>query len=486
MAMGSCTAVWRILLTSAASAVCVLTGCSQPGGRPVQSAAPHTQTTVGDSAPSEPPVGRAFAAAAETPAAPGASDEPVEDFLQATTALVVADRPGPLSRPIDLLLDRQPLSRVAALLSILSGLDIMVTPDAVAPERLDGISLNLRMRGVTVAAALDWVARCLDARYRLAPSGTVRLYRDESWIFNEPLVTRSYPSGTYARITRPRAITYDQSGPADGSPLPVLPNVYDFAQECQQTLDLFSHLLRLAQERCDGTLVTFNRSRTELIAVCPEFVHEKVARIAYELRRGSQPDEPPPPPPVPTAQDLAQTLARRISCRFVNEPFDKMMLQLAELADVNIGWRPGPEDRTPVSAHFENLPLTEALNRTLPQGGFSSFDIEPSHGLWLLRADEPVPSKSAPEEFFWDACLVRSYYVRPLLSRYKADELQRMVKTAVTPVLWGEPVPAMAFHQPSGRLVVIHTPAAHEAIREYLLALTRPTLASPAPLAPEQ
>jgi len=384
-----------------------------------------------------------------------------------------ADPDDPLSRPVSLHLERQPLGRALSVLSLLSDIDVLVPPEVVAPAEADQMTVTLRMRAVTVRAALDWLTRMLHAHYRALPGGVVRLYRQDDWILKADLVTRSYRSGTYKFISRPAATSYDQSGVADGSPPPVLAPTYDFASERQHTLDLLYALLGYVERRCKGSKLLFDSSRTRLVALQPEMAHGKIAAILAELDRWRDHSLPPARRTSPWLQRTTAALAAKVSCDADQQPFDQLIGSLAAQAKVNIGWNTLDREinsRKAITLKLDEVPLAQALNRLMPQAGLAHFQVEPGHGLWLLRQGDP-PVGQVPEEFFWDACVVRSYYIAPLLSHRKLKELLRMIQVEVTPKAWKDGPPAMACHAPTQRLVVLHTPAGQDAIARYLRAL---------------
>jgi len=395
---------------------------------------------------------------------------PIEPVDSVTEKTDVGDM---LSVPLDVCFEQEPLDVVVGALSMASDLDIIILPEAVSHNEVEDALITLRMSNASVRGVLDWLTRMLDARYRIMPGKIVRIYSGESSKRKEQLETLTYPTGTYALMTKGLGLRYEEDIVHDGTSPPALPSMYDFAEERERLINIHHTLLRYIEERYEGTRLVFGGSRTQLIAHYPRSTHEKIGQIATELSRWADRSMPSGRFRRKWLEEGRKRLTRKVSCDVRQLPFHKLINMLADQVEISIGWNsldPSIESSKPITLRLDNVPFNKVLRGLLLQVGLDRGELEWDKGLWLHRKDDP-PLSVVPQEYYWDACFVRSYFVGPLLSQHDSDALIAMIQESVTPSEWEEAPPAMAFHRETMRLLVLHTPSGQEQVADYLRAL---------------
>jgi hypothetical protein len=107
------------------------------------------------------------------------------------------------------------------------------------------------------------------------------------------------------------------------------------------------------------------------------------------------------------------------------------------------------------------------VRRIVELAGFDGCSVEAPGGLWFYRGRRPVPGR----ELLWDQSHVRSYDLTRLLADIApltGEAIAYAVRQRVYPDSWKDPG-ALAFYHPQTRkLLVMHTPEAHQKVLEFL------------------
>jgi hypothetical protein len=341
---------------------------------------------------------------------------------------------GALHTPVTLSFRGASLQTVVKELSQKSGLAIGVTPDVLDASR--GRLLDLDVREMPACEALDWITRLAGAWYAVEGRQTVFITRNRRWVSDDRLQLRHYRVGTFWR-TPPTA------------------GRFAFVGEKEELVHILGYALRHTTAGRPGAQIVVDPTGARLSAKLPRRGHDKLAAVLDELKKPRK-SEPPEPDPFPAYR--ADLLRRRIACDFGVQDARRIADELGRRARVHVGfdYRALKPDRRLFALNDGETALGDALERFARRAGLGDVVVEPGHRVWILGRDQDDAVLRRTGRLPWDRAEVRSHYIRTLVRQYGVGRILESIRKTVSPGLWDGDLPVAFYHQPSGRLVVIH------------------------------
>lgn len=340
------------------------------------------------------------------------------------------------------------LDRAVQLFPSRCGVALRVDADFAPPEKFAGIPLALEVMDGPMLHLVDWISRQTGARYRRDGDRSLWLTTQLAWAKQEKLAAVAVLAD--ALYTRP-----------DGS-------------------DLKAWILPAFQPILDarpGSSLDFERTRQELQGVLPLTASARLKEICAMLRVPEGQGLPPRDYPGPGEYALQRALAEKmITLQKARRRLDYLLRDFSEAAGVAMGFDPRqfPKDLPYLDLDIRNVPLRDAVRTLCDAAGFDGCNIEPPGGLWFFRGTRPYPSG----ELLWDHALVRAYDLSRLFERalpgrepLSGEAVAFAIQRRIYPESWKD-IGAMCFyHPPTKKLLVVHGPAAHRRILDFLYDL---------------
>jgi hypothetical protein len=388
-------------------------------------------------------------------------DWPDALFLGKSVAEIRQMMKGAIETPVTLRARSALIDAVVRELSQQTGLGIGITPGVYAAN--DGRRLELDVRNLPARYALEWLARLSRSYYAAEDPQTVFLTRDRNWASQDRLQMRSYSVGTFHRLGRP------------------VPARYDPSYEAQQLVFALRYCLRHVMAGHEDASLILDHTGSRLTARLPPRGHAKLARILEELKGPRRYDPAIAEDPVAATR---KRLDAPVTCTFPKQDLRRIVRDLAAQAKVHVGldYRRVPEDRRAVALNLGRTTLGAALRALRDAAGLGEIVPETGRRIWILGPGQEPSFFRETGELPWDRAVVRSYYVRRLADQFGVPLLFQTLRKEVTPGLWDADLPVAFYHHPTGRLVVIHDPAAQRAVAlsiRRMMGVTRPDLRPP-------
>ncbi len=390
---------------------------------------------------------------------------------------------GPLARPVNVRLRGATMDEAISAVSEATGFGLII--DARLWDEAEERTIDLSVRDMKTRHLFEWMARLLGAWCAIEEDRTVIFTNDSNWASRGRLSSQTYQLGALSRIDEP------------------MRRAYEHTYEAQRFLFLLRAVLGQVAVQPSEQIFS-DHHLTGITARLNARGHDKLARILEEIRQPHTyrpPEEPAPPPP-------GAVMAAPVRCNFDRADVREVADRLGRAADVNIGfdYQAVPPDRRAISLALGEVRLDRALSAFAEAAGLGRFHLEPGRRVWIIgRGQDPdtlLDSGILP----WDNSIVRSYYVGDLAERFGPFLVMQRVQDAVAdgmrvvrPIVFfdtsgedhrvrrsgrrrtGSPAddaapPLGFFHECTGRLVLVHSPTAHQFAEhaiERLMAVTR-------------
>ena len=352
---------------------------------------------------------------------------------------------GAIETPVTLRVRSEPLQTVVRQLSQETGLGIGITPEVTRAAR--GRPISLSVRGVPARRVLDWLTRLVGAYYALEGPQTVFITRDRDWASQARLRMRSYAVGTFFFAGRPK------------------PGPYDHLQEAQKLAEVLRYALRHTMRGHRDANLLLDETGSRLTASLPARGHAKLEQIIQELKK---PRRYVPPEPAGFIDESARVLQTPLLGNVVRQDVRDLADEIGKRAKVNIGfdYELVPKDRRQVGLALGRTTLGKALAELARAAHLGRVIMEEGRLVWILGPHQDRGLLRATGELPWDRAVVRSHYVRPIVDLHGVKMLFDDIRSHVTPGTWDGDLPVAFYQKPTGRLVVVHDPAAQRQVAQ--------------------
>lgn len=333
------------------------------------------------------------------------------------------------------------LDRAVQLFPGRCGVALRVDPALCRPETFKKIPLALEVMDCALIHLVDWIGRQTDAVYRREEQVSFWLTRRDAWIKDEALRPAVAPAD--ALCTKP-----------DGSDL----------------MELLKPWTQKIIDGRDGASLTFERDPQSIIGFLPATAAARLKEICKELRQPTGDGLPPPEPPSLSELKLRKALAQKtVTVKEKNCRVDLLLRDLARQAGVAIGMdaRQFPKGLPRLNVSIEDAPLRDAIRTIVDLAGFDGCSVEAPDGLWLYRGAMPYPSN----ELLLDCAQVQAYDISRLLPRIapmSGELIAHAIQQRIYPDSWSDASVLVFYHTQTRKLLVMHGPAVHRKILEFL------------------
>jgi hypothetical protein len=349
---------------------------------------------------------------------------------------------GALHAPVSLSLRGASLQTAVKELSQKSGLAIGVTPPVLSAS--EGRLIDLDIREMPACDALDWITRLIGAWYAVEGTQTVFITRDRRWVSDDRLRLKHYAVGTFWR-----------NPPTAGR--------FRFAAEREELVQILGYALRHTTQDRPGARVIVDPTGSRLSAQLPRRGHAKLALILEELKKPRE-VETAEADPFPAYR--ADLLRIPVTCDFAVQDARRTADELGRRARVHVGfdYRVIKDERRQFALNEGQATLGRALERFARRAGLGDIVVEPGRRVWILAADQDGAVLRRSGRLPWDRSVVRSHYIKGLVRQYGASRILESIRKTVSPGLWDGDLPVAFYHEPAGRLVVIHEPSGQRGV----------------------
>jgi len=333
------------------------------------------------------------------------------------------------------------LDRAVQMFPSRCGVALRVDADVSTPEGFKQIPLALEVQNNALVHLLTWTCRQTDTRFRRDGDRSLWLMKPMSWIRDEKLDTD--------------AISIDAlAGKSDASDL----------------LDpLKAHFGPIVDATPGASMVHLDE-RAALQVFMPGSARARLREIILTLRAPEGLGFPPPDLPSPAEFNLRQMLGEKtVTLKSGRRRLDLLLRDLSEQSGLAAAMDPRqfPNGLPSVSVDIDGLLLRDAIRRIVEVGGFDGCSVEAPGGLWFYKGPEPYPIG----ELLWDVTQVRAYDLGKMvraLAPLSGEAIAHAIRSRVYPGSWSEPGALCFYHAKTRKLVVMHGPAAHQRVTEFL------------------
>jgi len=364
---------------------------------------------------------------------------------------------GALDTPVTLSVRSATIQTVARELSEKAGLGIGITPDVCTACHAKPIDLDVHQ--MPARHVLDWVTRLIGAYYAVEGPQAVFITRNRNWASQHRLKMQSYAVGALLRIDKPTTAKYNIS------------------REAENLLYVLNYCLRHTMRGNPDAKLLLDATGSRLTANLPPRGHTKLKEIIAELKKERKYR---PPATKHAVRETADLLTTRLVCNFARQDVRRIADELGRRTGVNVGFnyrRIADQHRTAALALGETT-LANALDALAKAAGLGQVVPEPGRRVWILAQDQEPSLLRRTGVLPWDRATTRSYYVKPLVDDRGVDLLFNVIKKTVTPGEWDGDLPVAFYHSPTGRLLVVHEPAAQRDVAkaiEWMRNVARPS-----------
>lgn len=321
-------------------------------------------------------------------------------------------------------------------------INIAVTLDDMIDKRL-----SLRGKNVTAGEVLEWICRSLKVKYAKTDEKSIWIDPQYAWLGLQKSEVMSHSiRGLYSDLKAKdiKKILEDSVAPA-----------------------IWFH---------KGTIVPILENNT-VIAELPAQAHSRLVSLLRLLRvRIIEGEEPKfTALPIPKEPEFVKkTLDEEFICRF-NHPTNlrDLIFELGELTNTNINFdqliffsRPIPK----ITLDLGRCTLRQALDEIIKVSPLKSYIVHSEKDIWLYDREINIP-RGWNQESLWTRSEIKTYYVRPLALKVGIDVLIQAIRKSVYTDLWDDLSAMLAYHENSGKLIVIQVPEIQAAVERYLKLL---------------
>ncbi len=354
------------------------------------------------------------------------------------------DPSDPLGRFTTLLLYESNLDRAIQVFPGRCKTTLRVAMDVARPERFAEMPINLGVRNAPVRLAADWIARQLGLAYRIESKESVWLTKPGHWWQGEKL--------------KSTALTVDA--------------LYK-AKDASDLLKELKYIFRgvLANRRDVSMGMTITDKRQNVMAVMPEKACDRLETLLVHLRAPEGFGLPAPPLPTQRERDMQKRLGSTlITVDWKARSLDLVLSRdLVKQSGFSVGFEPKefPKGYPHITLSLKKVPLRQAIRDIVEAAGLKGCQVHPGGGLWFYKHAEPYPSG----ELLWDIAFVRAYKIDTLLKSFpmlSGEAIAHQIRRRVYASSWSDPSVSCLYHQPTGKLIIIHGPAAQYRVLELL------------------
>jgi hypothetical protein len=354
--------------------------------------------------------------------------------------LAGADRDDVLYRSVKLGL-RGDLDRAVQMFPSRCGIALRIDADVAAPEQFKQIPLALEVDNNALMHLLTWVARQTNTRFRRDSNRSVWLVKPLTWVKEEKLDTAG--------------ISIDA--------LHANPDASDLMEP------LRAHFQPIL-DASPGASMHYVPERAAIQLFAPVSCKARLKEIELSLRAPEGMGIPPPDLPTPAEFNLRQTLAEKtVSLKAENRRLDYVLRDFSAATGLATAMDPRqfPNGIPYVTVKIEDLVVRDAVRRLVEAGGFDGCAVEAPGGLWFYKGAEPYPSG----ESLWDITQVRGYDLSQMvraLAPLSGEAIAHAIRSRIYRDSWKDPGALCFYHAKTKKLIVMHGPAAHQRIVEFL------------------
>ena len=333
------------------------------------------------------------------------------------------------------------LDRAVQLFPSRCGAALRVDPELALPDKFEQIPLALEVMDGPLMHLIDWIARQTDSYYRRERNDAFWLTRNLGWMKDEPI--KPVVAQADALCQKP-----------DGSDL-------------MQVLKPWAQRMIDVKAECS---LSYERDSQSLVGMLPVSAGGRLKEICGALRLPS--GNGLPPPEIPTAMEwrLRKLLGdKKITIKETHARIDLLLRRMSRESGLAVGMDPRqfPKGLPRVDLDVSDAPLRDVIRTVVELAGFDGCSVEIPAGLWFYKGERPYPAR----ELLWDQASVQAYDLAPLLAQIapiSGEIVAHEIQCRIYPGTWSDPGALVFFHKPTQKLLVMHGPAAHRKILEFL------------------
>lgn len=340
------------------------------------------------------------------------------------------------------------LERAVQLFPSRCGVALRVDADFAPVEKFVEIPLALEARDGALMHLIDGIARQTDARYRRDKDRAFWLTTPLAWVKEEKLAA-----------------------------VAVLVDALYTKPDASDLLSLLMPAFKPVIDARASSSLEFEKSRQEIHGILPASAAARLKEIFAALRVPDSNGLPPTDLPSGYEYRLQKALGEtRVTFSKQRERLDFILRDLGQQAGVSMAFDPRQfKDIPRLDIDLKNVPLRDAARTLVELAGFDGCSVESPGGLWFYRGSRPYPTS----ELLWDHTLVRAYDMSKLLSRVSpasgqplsGETIAYIIQRRIYPASWKDPGALIFYHPQTRKLLVMHGPAAHKKILEFLYDL---------------
>jgi hypothetical protein len=318
---------------------------------------------------------------------------------------------------------------------------LRVDPELALPDKFEQIPLSLEVMDGPLMHLIDWVARQTDSYYRRERNDAFWLTRSLGWMKDEQI--KPVVAQADALSTKP-----------DGSDL-------------MQVLKPWAQRMIDVRSECS---LSFERDSQSLVGMLPVSAGNRLKEICGALRMPSGNGLPPPEIPMAAEWRLRKLHGdKKMTLKESHARVDLLLRRIARESGVAIGMDPRQFSKglPRVDLDVTDAPLRDVIRTVVELAGFDGCSMEVPAGLWFYKGVRPYPGR----ELLWDQASVQAYDLAPLLAQIapiSGEIIAHEIQCRIYPDTWNDPGALVFFHKPTQKLLVMHGPAAHRKILEFL------------------
>ncbi len=336
------------------------------------------------------------------------------------------------------------LDRAVQLFPSRCGAALRVDPEMALPDKFEQMPLALEVMNGPLMHMIDWVSRQTDSYYRREHNTAFWLTRPMGWMKDDAIKTVAVQADAL-------------SEKPDGADL---------------MLALKPWAQRFTSANPDCTL-TFEKDSQSLIGNLPLSANNRLIEICKALRMPTGNGLPPPEMPPAVEWRLRKQLGdKKITLKEIHLRVDLLLRRLAQESGLAIAMDPRqfPNGLPRIDVDVTNAPIREVVRTIVAAADFSGCSMEIPGGLWFYKGPMPYPNR----ELLWDQSIVQAYDVSRLLALIapiSGEMIAHEIQCHIYPETWSDPGALVFYHKPTQKLLVMHGPAAHRKILEFLIDL---------------
>jgi len=226
---------------------------------------------------------------------------------------------------------------------------------------------------------------------------------------------------------------------------------FNARRESRQLIAALERLLRHSFRANNDCRIIIDETGTRMTAILPPCGHEKLSAIIAELKKPREYEPPAPPAAKP------KFLNEKFVCNFAKQDVRALARQISMRAKISIGFdfeNVPTENREAALALGETI-TEDALLEFAAAAGLGEVIVEENRSAWILGREQNARLIDRTGKLPWQRAVVRSYYIEPAVEQFGVNMIFDEIRAAA-PADWGGSCPVAIYHEPTGRLIVLH------------------------------